>query len=73
MTPRTLLLLAASVIIGAASMSATATDAFAKKRGKATAPVVASAVVVAPDNGPPADHIPRCIDSVIFYPAPPCY
>lgn len=54
-------------------MSATASDAFAKKRGKAAPPVVASAVVVAPDNGPPAFGIPRCIDSVIFYPYPPCY
>jgi hypothetical protein len=54
-------------------MSAAATDAFAKKRAKTASPVVATAVVVAPDNGPPADRIPRCIDSVIFYPYPPCY
>lgn len=53
-------------------MSAAATDAFAKKRAKTASPVVATAVVV-PDNGPPADRIPRCIDSVIFYPYPPCY
>ena len=70
MTPRTVVLLAASVIVG--TFSVTATDAFAKKRTKAV-PTAAAAVVVVPDSGRPADGIIRCFDSVIWYPAPPCY
>lgn len=72
MTPRTTLLLVASVIVGAVSMSAGATDAFAKKRAKAV-PAAAAPVIVAPDSGTPAEGIIRCFDSVIWYPAPPCY
>jgi hypothetical protein len=47
-------------------------DALAKKK-KAAAPAAAPAAVVVPDSNIPADRAPRCFDSVILYPAPPCY
>lgn len=80
MSRRTIVLLTASVIIGIASIATASTDALAAK--KAAHRQAAHAAVVAPpaavgviDNnyGPVAERIPRCIDSVIFYPSPPCY
>jgi hypothetical protein len=69
--------LAASAIIGIAFLATAPTDAFAHKKGvhhrAAPVAVAAPAAVVAVDNGPPADHIPRCFDSAIYYPLPPCY
>jgi hypothetical protein len=77
MSRRAIVSLAASVIIGIASISTVSTDAFAYRKGvhhrKAAVPPAAVAVVVAPDNGPVADRIPRCFDSAIYYPYPPCY
>jgi len=79
MSRRVILLLAASVIAGVASTAAVSTDAFAKKAVRH--PVVVAAVPPAPtpvaiiDNnyGPVATRIPRCFDSPILYPYPPCY
>jgi hypothetical protein len=66
--------LAASAIIGIAFLATAPTDAFAHKKGvHHRAAIAAPVAVVAVDNGPPADHIPRCFDSAIYYPLPPCY
>ena len=74
MAHRTIGLWTASIIVGFAIMSVVATTAFAKKPVSATRPAVAAAPVIVPAvNGPPADRIPRCFDSVILYPYPPCY
>lgn len=78
MSRRATLLLVASVIAATATVS---TDAFAKKAHRHPAPVVVATVAAAPapvvliDNnyGPVAFGIPRCFDSPILYPAPPCY
>jgi hypothetical protein len=76
MSRRTIISLAASVIVAVASIAMVSTDAFAHKKSvhhrAAAVPPVAAPVVVTTD-GPVADRIPRCIDSVIFYPYPPCY
>ncbi|MGA7997861.1 MAG: hypothetical protein WCA28_23565 [Bradyrhizobium sp.] len=79
MSRRVILLLAASVIAGVASTPAVSADAPAKKAARH--PVVVAAVPPAPvavaiiDNnyGPVATRIPRCFDSPILYPYPPCY
>ena len=79
MSRRAILLLAASVIAGVASTAAVSTDAFAKKAVRHRAPVAVVAPAPVPvaviDNnyGPVAFGIPRCFDSVIPYPTPPCY
>ena len=79
MSRRAILLLAASVIAGVASTAAVSTDAFAKKAARHPAPVVVVAPAPVPvlliDNnyGPVAFGIPRCFDSPVLYPAPPCY
>jgi hypothetical protein len=77
MSRRTIFSLAASVIVGTASIVTVSTDAFAHRKGvhhrAATVPPAAVAVGVATDYGPVADRIPRCFDSVISYPYPPCY
>jgi hypothetical protein len=77
MSRRTTVLLAASVIIGIASAGAVSTDALAKKavhRHVAVAvPAPAPVVFIGNDYGPIADRVPRCFDSVIPYPYPPCY
>jgi hypothetical protein len=79
MSRRAILLLAASVVAGVASTAAVSTDAFAKKAVRHPAPVVVVAPAPVPvlliDNnyGPVAFGIPRCFDSVIPYPTPPCY
>jgi dihydrodipicolinate synthase/N-acetylneuraminate lyase len=79
MSRRAIVLLAASVIAGVGSTAAVAADALAKK---AVRHPVAVAVVPPPpvpvvliDNnyGPVATRIPRCFDSPILYPYPPCY
>jgi hypothetical protein len=82
MSRRTIILLAVSAIVGIASVATASTDAFAAKKA-AHHRAAPAAVVVAPapvaagviDNnyGPVADRIPRCFDSVILYPYPPCY
>jgi hypothetical protein len=77
MSRRTIVPLAASVILGIAALATVSTDAFAKKavhRAAAVAVVPAAAPVVFVYNyGPVADRIPRCFDSPILYPYPPCY
>jgi hypothetical protein len=78
MSRRAIFLLTASVIVGVASTATVSTDAFAKKAVRQPVAVVAApAPVVVPviDNnyGPIADRVPRCFDSVILYPYPPCY
>jgi len=83
MSRRTIVLLAASAMIGIASVATASTAALAAKkavhhRAAPAAAVVAPAPVVAAsgiDNnyGPVATRIPRCFDSVIPYPYPPCY
>ena len=77
MSRRTIILLAASVIVGTASIATVSTDAFAHRKGvhhrAATVPPAAVVVGIAIDNGPVADRVPRCFDSVIYYPSPPCY
>jgi hypothetical protein len=72
-------MLAASVIAGVASTAAVSTDALAAHRK--THPRVVAVVAPAPvavaiiDNnyGPIADRIPKCFDSAVYYPLPPCY
>jgi hypothetical protein len=73
MSRRTLVLLAASVIAGVALTASVSTDASAARKHARAAAVPAAAVVVVPDSGPPADRVPRCFDSPILYPVPPCY
>jgi hypothetical protein len=80
MSRRAIVLLAASVIAGLASTAAVSTDAFAKKATRHPVAVVAApppapvAVAVIDNNyGPIADRIPRCFDSAVWYPRPPCY
>ncbi len=78
MSRRATLLLVASVMAATAAVS---TDAFAKKAHHHPAPVVIATAAPAPapvlliDNnyGPIAFGIPRCFDSPILYPLPPCY
>lgn len=80
MSRRTIILLAASVIVGIASVATASTDALAAKKAARAAPA-ATAVAPAPvaagviynNYGPVADRIPRCFDSAILYPYPPCY
>jgi hypothetical protein len=74
MSLRTTISLAASAVIAVAFAATAPTDAFAHKKGvhhRAAAVVPAAVVVI--DNGPVADRIPRCFDSAVYYPLPPCY
>jgi hypothetical protein len=74
MSRRTLVLLAATVIAGMTLAASVSTDASAaRKHARAVAARPAAAVVVTADYGPPADRVPRCFDSPILYPVPPCY
>jgi len=80
MSRRAIILLAASVIAGVACTATVATDAFAKKAVRHPAAVVVAAppapvaVAIIDNNyGPIADRIPRCFDSAVWYPLPPCY
>ena len=69
---RTIIPIAASIIIGVAFVATASTDALARKKVAhvRAAPVP---VVVLDYVGPPGDRVPKCIDYAIFYPAPPCY
>jgi hypothetical protein len=82
MSRQTIVLLTASMIVGITSLAATSTGALAAKKAvhhrapaaAPAAPVAAAPVAVIDNNyGPVADGIPKCFDSVIFYPVPPCY
>ena len=80
MSCRTIVMLAASAIVGIASIAAVSTDALAAKQKPhqpAAVPVIPVPVVAASgiDNnyGPVATRIARCFDSAILYPVPPCY
>jgi nitrous oxide reductase len=82
MSRRTIVMLTASAIVGIAAIATASTDALAAKKAvhhraahaAVAAPPAAVPVGVIDNNyGPVADRIPRCIDSVIFYPVPPCY
>ena len=78
MSRRATISLAASAIVGIVSIATMSTDALAHRKGAGAHRVAAArpAVVVAgpvENFGPVADRIPRCIDSVIYYPYPPCY
>ena len=73
-------MLAASAVVGIVSVALVSTDALAakKKASPAAVAVVAPAPVYAAtgiDNnyGPVATRIPKCFNSVILYPVPPCY
>jgi hypothetical protein len=70
------LLLCASILLSVASITAFPTNALAKKSTKPAvkaAPISVTAPAVVVDTGGPADRVPRCFDSVIRYPYPPCY
>jgi hypothetical protein len=80
MSRRTINLLAVSAIVGIASVATVTTDAFAAKKAvhnravpAAVAPAPVAAGFIDNNYGPVADRIPRCFDSVILYPYPPCY
>ena len=78
MSRRAIVLLAASVIVGVASTATVSTDAFAKKAVRhpvavVTAPAPVAVPIIDNNYGPVADRVPRCFDSVILYPYPPCY
>ncbi len=81
MSRRTIIMLAASAVVGIASVALVSADALAadkKIRQPAAVAVVTPAPVYAAtgiDNnyGPVATRIPKCFDSVILYPVPPCY
>jgi hypothetical protein len=82
MSRRTIVLLTASVIVGTVSVATASTDALAAKKvvhrrapaAAPAAPIAAAPVAVIDNNyGAVADGIPKCFDSVIFYPVPPCY
>ena len=79
MSRQTFVMLTASVIVGVASLATASTGALAGKkaihhRTATAAPAIAAPVIFIDNNyGPVADRIPRCIDSVILYPYPPCY
>jgi hypothetical protein len=82
MSHRTIVLLTASAIVGIASIATESTNALAAKKAvhhrathaaAAVPPPAVAAGVIDNDYGPVAERIPRCIDSLIFYPVPPCY
>jgi hypothetical protein len=79
MSRRTSVSLAASVIIGVALVATVSTDALAKKATHrhvvvaAVAPAPAPVVFIDNNYGPIADRVPKCFDSAIYYPLPPCY
>ena len=77
MSRRTIVSLAASVIVGVAFVATVSSDALAKKavrRPVAAVAVAPVAVAIIGNNyGPVADRVPRCFDSAIWYPTPPCY
>jgi hypothetical protein len=76
MSRRAIISLAASVVVSTVFIAAMSTDALAHRKGAGAHRVAAARPVavagVAEDFRPVADRIPRCIDSVIYYPYPPC-
>lgn len=72
MAHRTLILLSLSAIVGTATIPIIPGDAFAKK-AVAASKAAARGPVVVPHSNIPADRGPRCFDSLIRYPSPPCY
>jgi hypothetical protein len=82
MSRRIIVMLVVSAVAGIASAALVSSDALAAKK-KASHPAAAVAVVAPAhvyaatgiDNnyGPVATRIPKCFDSVILYPVPPCY
>ena len=79
MSRRTIVSLAASVIVGVAFVATVSSDALAKKAVRrpvaavAVAPAPVAVAVIGNNYGPVADRVPRCFDSAIWYPTPPCY
>ena len=79
MPRRTIVSLAASVIVGVALVATVSSDALAKKAVHrqvvvaAVAPAPAPVVFIDNSYGPIADRVPKCFDSPILYPVPPCY
>jgi hypothetical protein len=74
MSRRGIILLVASVIAGVASTPAVSTDALAAHRKVHPRVVAVAAPAPVIDNyGPIADRIPKCFDSAVYYPLPPCY
>jgi len=79
MSGQSFVLLTASAIIGIASLVTVSTDALAAKKAvhhhaAPAAPAAAAPVALIDNNyGPVAAGIPKCFDSVIRYPSPPCY
>jgi hypothetical protein len=78
MSRRAIVLLAASVIVGVASAATVSTDAFAHRKGvhhrvAVMAPAPVAVAIIDNNYGPVADRIPKCFDSAILYPIPPCY
>lgn len=73
MSGRTIIFLAASLIFGTASIATISTEALAHRKihSKRAATVLVGVIVT--DTGPAADRVPKCFDSVIRYPYPPCY
>jgi hypothetical protein len=79
MSRRTSVSLAASVIVGVALVATVSTDASAKKAVHrhvvvaAVAPAPVPVVFIDNNYGPIADGVPKCFNSPILYPVPPCY
>jgi len=81
MSRRTVVAFAASAVVGIACIGATSTNALAAKKHAHRAapqlvvapPPAAPILLIGNEYGHVADQIPKCIDSVIFYPVPPCY
>jgi hypothetical protein len=81
MSRRTVVALAASVFVGIACIGATSTAALAAKKRVHHAvpqaivalPPAAPILLIGTEYGYVADRIPKCFDSVISYPVPPCY
>jgi len=79
MSHRAIVLLAVSALVGIATAPS---DALAAKKAVhhravhaavAAPPAAAAEGFIDNNYGPVAERIPRCFDSVIFYPYPPCY
>jgi hypothetical protein len=74
MARRTTVQSALVAVIFISSAVAMPGQALAKKKAAVRAAQAAvPGPVVVPDSNIPADRVPRCFDSVIRYPSPPCY
>jgi hypothetical protein len=81
MSRRTVVALAASVIVGIACIGVTSTAALAAKKSAhrtvtqavVAPPPAAPILLIGAEYGSIADRVPKCFDSVISYPVPPCY